>query len=100
VHLVPDGRGGQRQAAFTTSKAKLLTWGFSENEISRGAFDASQALGLGPLRQSGLLILPGSVGDTSFGGVRIDGLISHAYLKRYSWTLDFERRRYIFTEPK
>lgn len=32
----------------------------------------------------------------SFGGVRIDGLISHGWLKRYSWTIDFDRREFVF----
>jgi hypothetical protein len=30
-----------------------------------------------------------------FGGVRIDGLLGHAFLKNYTWTLDFDRRRYL-----
>jgi hypothetical protein len=33
---------------------------------------------------------------TSFGGVRIDGLLSHAFTQRYAWTLDFDRRVYSF----
>jgi hypothetical protein len=32
----------------------------------------------------------------SFGGVRIDGLLSHDFLKAYAWTLDFDRGRYVF----
>jgi len=28
----------------------------------------------------------GAAGDQKFGGLRIDGLISHAFLKRYVWT--------------
>ncbi|MHC4153050.1 MAG: hypothetical protein ACYSSP_13280 [Planctomycetota bacterium] len=34
--------------------------------------------------------------DRSFGGVRIDGLISHAFLSKYSWTIDFDKHEYIF----
>ena len=33
------------------------------------------------------------------GGVQIDGLISHAFLKEYVWTLDFDRMRYVFSKP-
>ena len=35
---------------------------------------------------------------SSLGGVRIDGLLSHAFLKNYSWTLDFDKHRYIFVD--
>jgi hypothetical protein len=38
----------------------------------------------------------GAAGDQRFGGVRIDGLISHAFLKRYAWTIDFDARLYRF----
>ena len=38
----------------------------------------------------------GAAGDQSFGGVRIDGLISHAFLKRFVWTIDFDTREYRF----
>ena len=33
------------------------------------------------------------------GARRIDGPISHAFLKRYVWTIDFDSREYRFTEP-
>jgi hypothetical protein len=35
----------------------------------------------------------------SLGGISIDGLISHAFLKEYVWTLDFDRMRYVFSHP-
>jgi hypothetical protein len=41
----------------------------------------------------------GAAGDQSFGGVRIDGLISHAFLKRFVWTIDFDAREYRFAAP-
>lgn len=34
--------------------------------------------------------------DRNFGGVRIDGLISHAFLFKYSWTINFDKYEYIF----
>lgn len=42
------------------------------------------------------MIVVGPAGDQTFGGVRIDGLISHAFLKRYAWTIDFDSREYTF----
>jgi hypothetical protein len=38
----------------------------------------------------------GAGGSQGFGGVRIDGLISHAFLRRYVWTIDFEARQFRF----
>ena len=35
----------------------------------------------------------------NLGGVHIDGLISHAFLKEYVWTLDFDRMCYVFSKP-
>lgn len=96
VDVTPDGKGGMLQSAFTTSQKKFLEWGFTEDQTNRPRFESNQALAIGPLEQTELLFRAGTVGDTSFGGVRIDGLISHAFLKRYSWTIDFDRREYIF----
>lgn len=38
----------------------------------------------------------GAASDQSFGGVRIDGLISHAFLQQYVWTIDLDWREYRF----
>jgi hypothetical protein len=35
-------------------------------------------------------------GDWS--GIRVDALLSHAFLKRYTWTIDFDRHVYLFHE--
>ena len=65
-------------------------------------FESDLPLALGALKQEGLLMLPrGKVGTGSFGGVRMHGLLSHAFLSRYAWTLDFGARTYVFcSEPK
>ncbi len=96
VSLHPDGKGGLRQAAFETSRDKFIGWGFDQNKLS-GPVESHLPLALGPLSQSKLMVLPGKVGDRDFGSVRIDGLLSHAFLKQYTWTLDFVERDYVFS---
>lgn len=73
--------------------------GSAENWNITGFFESPAALCLGPLCQERPLFVVGAAGDTTFGGVRIDGLISHAFLKRYVWTIDFDARTYQFAEP-
>lgn len=34
---------------------------------------------------------------TELGGVRIHGILSHGFLRRYAWTLDFERMTMTFS---
>lgn len=88
---------GFRQATLTTSKERLRTWGFPEETVNSPAFGSSQALFLGPLEQKGYLLVPGDISPRELGGVRIHGLLSHAILQRYAWTLDFTDRVYIFS---
>ena len=49
---------------------------------------------LGPLTQDRPIVVVGAAGEHSFGGVRIDGLISYGFLKRYAWTIDFDAQEY------
>jgi hypothetical protein len=35
---------------------------------------------------------------SEMGGVRVDALLSYGFLKRYAWTIDFDRRVYVFTD--
>ena len=97
VSLHPGGAGGMRQAAFTTSMANLTAWGFAEDDLAKGVVESHLPVALGPLAQTNLLIVPGKVGTTPFGGVQMHGLLSHAFLKRYTWTLDFVKREYVFS---
>ena len=100
VSVHPDGTGGTRQASFTSSKRRFKQWGISGREIRRGHFESPAPLRLGPLVEERPLMVVGAAGDQSFGGVRIDGLISHAFLKRFVWTIDFDTREYRFAEPR
>jgi hypothetical protein len=98
VVLGPDGRGGTRQASFTSSKRKLREWEVPDAEIAKEYFETAGPLSLGPLQEDRPFVVVAAAGDTTFGGVRIDGLISHAFLKRYAWTIDFDSRHYLFTD--
>jgi len=100
VSLHPSPKGGLQQAAFSTSRERLLEWGIPEDEVAKNVIQLPVPLSLGPLKQEGILVVPGKVGTSPFGGVRMDGLLSHAFLKEYAWTLDFENREYVFSMPK
>ncbi|MHC4574461.1 MAG: retroviral-like aspartic protease family protein [Planctomycetota bacterium] len=91
--------GQLEQAAFTASKEKLLSWGFDGSKLEATAFLPTEfPLSVAGLVQHNTLVYyEGNLEeDRNFGGVRIDGLISHAFLSKYSWTIDFDKREYIF----
>ena len=54
---------------------------------------------LGPLAQDDASGLFGIFPDvwTELGGVAIDGILSHGFLRRYAWTLDFEAMTMTFS---
>jgi len=98
VSLHPEGGKGLRQAAFSTSRDNLVAWDFSIDTVASGLVESTRALSLGPLKQKNLLLLAGNKNVLSqVEGVRIDGLLSHAWLKKYGWTIDFSERKYIFS---
>lgn len=99
VSLHPDESGGLRQAAFTTSAEDFVGWGVDSEEVGARVFEAHVSISLGSLEQAGHLFVTSKNRYGPFGGVRIDGLLSHAFLKRYAWTLDFSKRKYIFSQP-
>jgi hypothetical protein len=58
-------------------------------------------VGLGPLVQHNASGLYGVFPDlwTEVAGVSVHGILSHGFLRRYAWTLDFERMRMTFAPP-
>jgi hypothetical protein len=91
--------GEMKQASFNASKERLLFWGFDEAELAEPTFlPTGYSLGVAGLRQDNTLISynPRLEKDREFGDVRMDGLISHAFLKNYSWTIDFDKHEYTF----
>jgi len=87
-----------RQAAFIAPKEKYIKWsGAPVSNREKQHFEGS--LSLGPLEQDDCIITlerPGLTLMGDLGGVRIDGFISHGFIKNYSWTLDFNERKYFF----
>jgi hypothetical protein len=91
--------GELKQAPFTTSKETLVKWGFKRSDLESSTFfPTMDSLGLPRLTQPNTLIWydKSMEKDRSFGGVQIDGLISHAWLKNYTWTIDFDKMKYYF----
>jgi tetratricopeptide (TPR) repeat protein len=91
--------GEVKQASFTASKESLLKWGFEPDRLKESTFlPVTDSLGIKGLTQPNTLIWydKNLEKDRSFGGVRIDGLISHSWLKKYSWTIDFDKMEYSF----
>lgn len=97
VSFHPDASGRRRQAAFVAPRDAFSEWGVDPAEVEKGVFELPLPLSLGPLQQTGLIVIAKDGKWGHFGGVRIDGLLSHAFLKRYVWTLDFPNIRYIFS---
>ncbi len=100
VIIQPGNDGQPRQAAFTTSPRKLRSSGVDPGLVKREFFESPFPIRLGPLEQAGHYIVTGTVGDGEFGGIRVDGLLSHAFLKRYAWTMDFDAMEYRFGESR
>jgi len=98
VSLHSDGKGGVKQAAFWALAEDSEKWGLSSDVVSEEVFESPLPLSIGPLKQSGLLFLAKEEQPVeSLGGIRIHGLLSHAFLKKYTWTLDFDLQRYLFS---
>jgi hypothetical protein len=87
-----------RQAGLYTTARHYRRWG-----VPRPAphFVTPGPIGLGELSQADHLVAstPTSrVPWRDFGGVRIDGLLSWGFLSAYTWTLDFDRHEYTFSQ--
>jgi predicted aspartyl protease len=94
VQFHTDGR----QAAFFTTTDNLITWGYDEGELeSDKVLNIRGSLGFASLVQnSHAVVHQEKVSFDNFGGIKISGLIGHAFIKNYSWTIDFENMTYKF----
>lgn len=91
--------GKMRQASFTASKESLVKWGFDKSKLTESGFSLTKyTLEVGGLSQPNTLVWYDHKleKDRNFGGIRIDGLISNAWFKKYSWTIDFDKHGFIF----
>ncbi|WP_171064746.1 retropepsin-like aspartic protease, partial [Actinomadura soli] len=95
VYVVQDDdASAPQQACLLAGSRHYRTWGVPRALADRPHFDSPEPVSLGPLAQRHRLVATTRSRTTpwrSFGGVRIDGLLSHAFLKAYAWTLDFDR---------
>ncbi|MBN1284875.1 MAG: aspartyl protease family protein [Anaerolineae bacterium] len=78
----------------------------TDNRGGGGAYASGNfpiaVLGLGSLRQEGVLGEYGSMAPETYWekGFIQDGLVSHRFLRRYAWTIDFTNRMMIFAVPE
>jgi hypothetical protein len=106
--LVDSGLLDEHGAAFTAPPATLdragiprpalatetVETGAGETALEIGRF-AIPRLALGPLERTGLTGLLGPFPD-ALAALRIGGLVSHHFLRHWSWTIDFARGRMLF----
>ena len=98
VYVLADAEGNPAQAAFATSRQNFLRFGVPLRDVREGFFPMPESICLGSLEQTGLYGVVGTAVQQNLGGIRIDGLLSHAFLKSYSWTIDFDEMEYVFGE--
>lgn len=112
--LLDSGLQDDHGGAFAAPAATLAAAGIAAPELTEmmgesGAGHLTQRYGrfpvgrltLGSLAQGGLLGLYGVFSDVwrHAAGFPIHGLVSHGFLCRYAWTLDFETMTSTFAEP-
>lgn len=99
---VAEINGTLTQAAVMASKERLLQWGINRKHLKQSnVVPTEYSLTVAGLSQPDVPVYydKNFKKDWTFGGMRIDGLISHAWLKHYTWTVDFDRREYTFGIP-
>jgi hypothetical protein len=107
--LVDSGLRDEHGAAFTAPAAALAAAGIplpatASERGTTGAGDVTLELGRFPIRRLavGSLVqedLVGLYGAFPPGIEGIDGLVSHGFLRRYRWTIDFTRMTMRFAPP-
>jgi hypothetical protein len=89
--------GKEVQASFQASKETLFKCGFKGRALAQSNFLFTDLpLEVAGFSQPNTVIWydKGLKKDRNFEGLRVHGLISHAWLVNYSWTLDFDRMIY------
>ena len=91
----------QGQAALLVARGALASWGLALPPDGRFA-ELPGPLAIGAAVRGGLTAYP--IPDSTWrdfgdwGGIRVDALVSWGFLRHFSWTIDFDRRRYLFGE--
>lgn len=107
--LVDSGLRDEHGSAFSAPAATLAAAGIplpatAPERGSSGAGDVTLELGRFPISRLavGSMVqedLVGLYGAFPPGLERIDGLVSHGFLRRYRWTIDFTRMAMRFASP-
>ena len=93
----------QGQAAVLASRGALASWGVGLPAPGRFA-ELRGPVAIGPAELDGLTAYPipdsawRDLGD--WGGIRVDALVSWGFLRHFPWTIDFDRRRYLFGDAQ
>ncbi|MGE0762919.1 MAG: retroviral-like aspartic protease family protein [Bdellovibrionales bacterium] len=89
-----------RQSAFLTSTKNLIDMGYDQQTLANdNVVNIIGDVGFKRIVQSGHAVQhQGVISFSNFGGVEITGLIGHAFLNKYSWTIDFEKMSYTFRQ--
>ncbi len=92
-------------AAIMVPKSTGEKWKKLGKFDSFGMSQVPDSLSLGPLSQNDIMamVVPNKTWQPKtegMGGVRIDALLSYGFLKNYAWTIDFDRRVYVFTQKE
>jgi Aspartyl protease len=102
VYVIQEDDSPPRQACLCATARSYCSWGVPRARAAGPHFAIDQPICLGPLSQDNQFVATAPTRRppwASFGGVRIDGLLSHAFLDRYAWTLDFDQHEYTFRQP-
>jgi hypothetical protein len=90
--------GTLQQASFMASAETLSGWGLGKRFSENVFIPTNLPLEIADLTQLNTLIWHDRnlKKNWDFGGIHINGLVSHAWLKNYTWTVDFDRMEYTF----
>lgn len=95
------GNTEQGQAAILAPRRALASWGVTQPEQGRFA-ELPGPVAIGTASRSDLTayVVPDRTwrGFSDWGGIRIDALVSWGFLQHFAWTIDFDRRLYLFKE--
>lgn len=97
-----DGDGAQ--AGLLISQAEAAEWaGITDPAAAGSIVQLAPEISLGDASRHGqrAMVLPDAAWTSfgTFGGIGVNGLISYGFLKHYAWTLDFDRRVIVLSQP-
>jgi hypothetical protein len=93
------GNAEQGQATLLAPGRALASWGVPRPEQGRFAeLPGPVAIGTASRSEVTAYMVPDRTwrGFGDWGGIRVDALVSWGFLRHFSWTIDFDRRLYLF----